>query len=213
MVDIKEIKAYIDHGKLTAYPAKRKKQIIALAWISEHIPEDRTYSEKEFNELLSELHSFGDPALLRRELFDHYIIERSLEGKEYTLASERPGLEELLSKYCGIITEEEKSGEDSKTRLIDAAELTEGDLESAAKFREGIHEEALVRIKKIMPGIESVVDRYPVEAYFQKSWDYPGKWYIVTAVPEDAGGREALIDIIVRDTLAAAGGKKEEAKL
>ncbi len=208
MVDIKEIRGYFDHGKLNAYPVKRKKQIIALAWISEHIPADRTYSEKEFNALLSELHSFGDPALLRRELFDHYIIERNIDGKEYTLASERPSLDKLLSKYCGIITEEEKSKEDSKTRLIDAAELTEGDLASAAKFREGIHEEALERIKRIMPGIESVADRYPVEAYFQKSWDYPGKWYIVTAVPEDAGGREALIDIIVRDTLAAAGGKK-----
>ena len=96
MVDIKEIKGYFDHGKLNAYPTKRKKQIIALAWISEHIPADRTYSEKEFNALLSELHSFGDPALLRRELYDHYMIRRSIEGKEYMLDPNRPSLEELL---------------------------------------------------------------------------------------------------------------------
>jgi hypothetical protein len=134
MVDIKEIKGYLDHGKLSAYPTKRKKQIIALAWISEHIPADRTYSEKEFNALLSELHSFGDPALLRRELFDHYIIERSIEGKEYMLASNRPSLEELLLKYCGIEAEE-KNADANKPMVFNDMELSRNDLDAAVEFR------------------------------------------------------------------------------
>ncbi len=200
MVDIKEIKGYLDHGKLSAYPTKRKKQIVALAWISEHIPSDRTYSEKEFNALLSELHSFGDPALLRRELFDHYIIRRSIEGKEYMLDPNRPSLEELLLKYCGIEAEEKKN-DDSMPMVLDGSELSSSEIESAAEFRNEIHKEALERIQKIDPRIETVEDPYPVEAYFQKHWDYPGKWYTIVAVPEDAGGREALIDIIVRNTL------------
>ncbi len=209
MVDIKEIKGYFDHGKLSAYPTKRKKQIIALAWISEHIPADRTYSENEFNALLSELHSFGDPALLRRELFDHYIIKRSVEGKEYMLASNRPSLEELLLKYCGIEAKEKKI-EDDIPVIFDDMELSSGDLESASEFRNKIHKEALKRVQKIDPRIETVTDPYPVEAYFQQNWDYPGKWYTIVAVPEDAGGREALIDIIVRESLASSREERND---
>ena len=209
MVDIKEIKGYFDHGKLNAYPTKRKKQIIALAWISEHIPADRTYSENDFNALLSELHSFGDPALLRRELFDHYIIERSIEGKEYMLAPDRPSLEELLLKYCGI-EDKEKKIEDDIPVIFDDMELSSGDLESASEFRNEIHKEALKRVQKIDPRIETVTDPYPVEAYFQQNWDYPGKWYTIVAVPEDAGGREALIDIIVRESLASSREERND---
>ncbi len=209
MVDIKEIKGYFDHGKLNAYPTKRKKQIIALAWISEHIPADRTYSEKEFNALLSELHSFGDPALLRRELFDHYIIERSIEGKEYMLASNRPSLEELLLKYCGIEAEE-KNADANKPMVFNDMELSRNDLDAAAEFRNEVHKEALKRVQKIDPRIETVTDPYPVEAYFQQNWDYPGKWYTIVAVPEDAGGREALIDIIVRESLASSREERND---
>ena len=210
MVDIKEIKGYFDHGKLNAYPTKRKKQIIALAWISEHIPADRTYSEKEFNALLSELHSFGDPALLRRELFDHYIIERSIEGKEYMLASNRPSLEELLFKYCGIEAEEKSRIDNTGSAVFSESELSISDLESASEFRNEIHKEALKRVQKIDSRIETVTDPYPVEAYFQQNWDYPGKWYIMVAVPEDAGGREALIDIIVRESLASSREERND---
>ena len=205
MVDLKEIKGYFDHGKLTAYPTKRKKQIVALVWISEHIPADRTYSEREFNELLSELHSFGDPALLRRELFDHYLIERSIEGKEYMLASSRPNIEELLLKYCGTESGEKKADDDMPI-VFDDTELSSSDLEAAAEFRNGIHEEALERLQRIDSRFEKVIDRYPVEAYFQQHWDYPGKWYITVAVPSDAGSREALVDTIVRDTIAKMKG-------
>ncbi len=57
-------------------------------------------------------------------------------------------------------------------------------------------------MRGLRPGVSSVVDRYPVEAYFQQHWDYPGQWYTIVAIPESAGSREALIDTIVRDTLA-----------
>ena len=80
----------------------------------------------------------------------------------------------------------------------------DGNLEDAEDFRNRIHVEALLRAQKIRPDITSVIDRYPVESYFQQHWDYPGAWYTIVAIPEDVKSREALIDIIVRDTLKEA---------
>jgi len=45
----------------------------------------RTYSEAEINALLNEWHTFGDPALLRREMFDHGLMTRSKDGSRYAL--------------------------------------------------------------------------------------------------------------------------------
>ena len=69
------------------------------------------------------------------------------------------------------------------------AEYSKRELEHAADFRKQIHAEALEKVKAVRPDIRSVVDRYPVEAYFQQVWDYPGKWYTAVAVPEEAGSR------------------------
>ncbi len=92
-------------------------------------------------------------------------------------------------------------------------QYSEQDLQYAAEFRDGVHREALERIQKLHPEIESVADRWPVEAYFQQHWDYPGKWYTVVAIPEECKSREALIDAIVSDTLKqhgiSAGERKE----
>ena len=78
---------------------------------------------------------------------------------------------------------------------------SEQDLKYAAEFRDEIHREALAKVRAVYPDAGSVVDRYPVEAYFQKVWDYPGKWYTVVAIPEGTGSRKDLVEIIVRDTL------------
>ena len=63
-----------------------------------------------------------------------------------------------------------------------------------------IHEEALEIVRKTYPEADKVFDRYPVEAYFEDVWEYPGKWYYYVAVPQGAGGQESLIRTIVRDT-------------
>jgi hypothetical protein len=89
---------------------------------------------------------------------------------------------------------------------------SEQDLQYAAEFREGVHAEALARIRKLHPEIEDVVDRWPVEAYFQRHWDYPGKWYAIVAIPEECKSREALVDAIVSDTLKQRGVSAAERK-
>ena len=78
---------------------------------------------------------------------------------------------------------------------------SEQDLKYATEFRDEIHNEALAKVRAVYPCADCVVDRYPVESYFQEVWDYPGKWYTVVATPEGTGGRKALVDIIVRETL------------
>lgn len=80
---------------------------------------------------------------------------------------------------------------------------SEQDLRHAAEFREGIHREALARVRAVYPCVEQVLDDYPVDAYFQEVWDYPGTWYTVVGTPPGAGSRKDLIGTIVRKTLDA----------
>ncbi len=82
------------------------------------------------------------------------------------------------------------------------AQYSEQDLEYAAEFREGIHREALAIVRRTRPSVKEVIDRHPVEDYFQEHWDYPGKWYTIIAIPYGYKSRKALVDTIVRDTLA-----------
>lgn len=85
------------------------------------------------------------------------------------------------------------------------SQYSEQDLKYASELREGVHQEALAIVRKTRPHITEVIDRHPVEDYFQEHWDYPGKWYTIVAIPSGYGSREALINAIVRDTLTADG--------
>ena len=88
-------------------------------------------------------------------------------------------------------------------------EYSKDDLKYAAEFREEIHREALAIVRKTRPDATKVIDRHPVEDYFQQNWDYPGKWYTVVAIPYGYKSREALVDTIVRDTLSGKAPEKE----
>ena len=83
------------NGKLTAFPAKRKMKLYALLYLSQKIPADTDFSEREINDILLDWHTFADPATLRRELYDYRFLDRSRDGKVYHLAETQPTLEEL----------------------------------------------------------------------------------------------------------------------
>ena len=78
---------------------------------------------------------------------------------------------------------------------------SEKDLEYAAELRELIHQKVLEKVRMISPSIDTVVDPYPVESYFQWVWEYPGAWYIVVAIPEGFKSRDAFINYLVKETL------------
>ena len=86
---------------------------------------------------------------------------------------------------------------------------SEQDLKYAAEFRDEIHKEALAIVRKTRPNATEVVDRHPVEDYFQENWEYPGKLYTVVAIPYGYRNRKALVDAIVRDTLSGRVPEKE----
>ena len=75
---------FIDaRGRFTRWPAKRKLQLVALAELAERFELYRKYSEREVNDILQDWHTFGDWALLRRDLFDLGYFERSPDGASY----------------------------------------------------------------------------------------------------------------------------------
>lgn len=94
------LKNFLDEkGCLTAFPSKRKMKLYALVYLAKKFEAERIYTEKEVNELLSLWHTFGDPATLRRELYTHRFLNRSADGREYSLEKIQPTIEELEAKY------------------------------------------------------------------------------------------------------------------
>lgn len=91
MDEFAPLRPFLDErGRLTAFPAKRSKKLLALRLLAAHIEPGRVYSEAAFNDLLDDWHTFHDPATLRRELYNNRFIDRDDDGKNYRLAPEPP---------------------------------------------------------------------------------------------------------------------------
>ncbi len=68
---------------LTRWPAREAQRLAALQHLAARIEPTRTYTEREISALLSRWHTFGDAALLRRELFERGFVGRSPDGAAY----------------------------------------------------------------------------------------------------------------------------------
>jgi hypothetical protein len=77
--------SFVVNGKLIRWPAKYTRQVVAAQWLADQLEPDAVMSERELNERLNELHTFGDPALLRRFLYDLRLLDRSADGSSYVL--------------------------------------------------------------------------------------------------------------------------------
>lgn len=83
---MKTLQNFLDgDGKLKAYPAKRPMKFLALEYLAGKMEKGRRYTEKEMNDLLEQWHTFGDPATLRRELYDYRFLDREPNGSAYWL--------------------------------------------------------------------------------------------------------------------------------
>ena len=88
------LKNFLDsEGKLKLFPAKRKMKIIALFYLASFFEAGRQYTEQEVNLLLLQHHTFSDPATLRRELYDFHFIDRTPDGRIYTLSTPQPTID------------------------------------------------------------------------------------------------------------------------
>jgi len=72
-----------DAGRIRQWPVKRGKQLALLGWLATTFERDRRYTEKEVNAHLNAYHTFGDWALLRRELCDLRLLAREADGSAY----------------------------------------------------------------------------------------------------------------------------------
>ena len=82
-------------GKLTSFPAKRKMKIYCLFYLAQKFEAKTEYTEQEINNVLLDWHTFSDSATLRRELYDYGFLDRSRDGKIYSLSRKQPKPEEL----------------------------------------------------------------------------------------------------------------------
>jgi hypothetical protein len=84
--ETRQLKGFLDKDlKLKTWPSRKHKdkQLLALEYLASKFEPVREYSEKEVNEILSRHHTFGDPALIRRELYMKGFFDRALDGSRY----------------------------------------------------------------------------------------------------------------------------------
>jgi len=78
----KVMKAFVDpEGRITAFPAQEKKQLVLLRYVLNAFEPGRRYTEKEVNEILSRYNE--DTASLRRELVEYKMMAREGGGGLY----------------------------------------------------------------------------------------------------------------------------------
>ncbi|MCE7934832.1 MAG: DUF2087 domain-containing protein [Chlorobi bacterium CHB2] len=79
-----ELYTFLDeHDRLWVWPARPAKRNAALRYLAMKFEAGKEYTEREVNQLLQAWHTFGDHALLRRELYDAKLIERTRNGAVY----------------------------------------------------------------------------------------------------------------------------------
>ncbi len=95
---LKTLRLFDGEGRLIRWPGKRSQQELCLWLLWSKIPRGVSYSEREISDFLNALHTFGDPARLRRDLFDLGLVRRNRDGSDYRRIERRPPAElRLLS--------------------------------------------------------------------------------------------------------------------
>ena len=89
-----------EQGQLILLPAKNQKKLLAIWYLAERIPARRTFTEAEINDAIDDQTTFRDHATLRRELYNHHLLDRTNDGKTYWKEETELTLPEFLAKYC-----------------------------------------------------------------------------------------------------------------
>ncbi|MBW8003270.1 MAG: DUF2087 domain-containing protein [Planctomycetes bacterium] len=80
----KSFEQFLDQQeKVKVWPSRRSRQELILRYLSAHFEFERAYTEKDVNTILLTGHSFGDPAILRRELISLGYLNRRTDGSRY----------------------------------------------------------------------------------------------------------------------------------
>lgn len=85
----KALSVFLDaDGRVTRWPKKKCEKLEVLKYVQGKLEPGRIYSEKEINGIIERWHCFHDYALLRRELYDNYLLERSPDCRAYWVGGE-----------------------------------------------------------------------------------------------------------------------------
>lgn len=76
-------RCFDESGRLQRWPKKRSEQILALWIVWSFLPKNQQFSETEINSMLGGWHDLGDHALLRRDLVDLGLLQRTPNGAIY----------------------------------------------------------------------------------------------------------------------------------
>ena len=70
-------------GIVIRWPKKKAEKLAVLQYLQTKFSKNKTYTELEVNLILKKWNYFNDHALLRRELYDNFLINRYNDGKSY----------------------------------------------------------------------------------------------------------------------------------
>jgi predicted transcriptional regulator len=86
-----ELRRFLDSsGRLTMWPpAKQRDKLLILEYLAAFFEQERSYTEKEVNELLILHSTFKDSAALRRALYEYRFMNRTRDGSQYWLIGYR----------------------------------------------------------------------------------------------------------------------------
>ena len=95
-------RVFDQEGRLVRWPKKFTQRMICLWVMWSRVPARTPLNEKEISDLLNREHLFGDHALLRRELVDRGMVDRTPDGRRYTRIEQQPPAEALeLVRHLG----------------------------------------------------------------------------------------------------------------
>ena len=78
---MKKVNFWLQTRTIVAYAVS----MLALAEIAKCFENNRIYSEKQVNEIISKAIGFEDIEMIRRELYESKMINRKRDGSEYWL--------------------------------------------------------------------------------------------------------------------------------
>lgn len=84
-----------EQGRLVRWPGKFSQRMVCLWVMWSRVPARTPLTEREISDMLEAQHLFGDYALLRREMVDRGMVERTPDGRQYRRIEQTPPAEAL----------------------------------------------------------------------------------------------------------------------
>ena len=90
LVRIERAARHFADSVLVRWPSKRGLQILCVWVVWSRLPAGEDLTEKQVNALITAEHTFGDYALIRRDLVDIGLLGRTQDGRRYWRIESRP---------------------------------------------------------------------------------------------------------------------------